>query len=158
MIFGRFDSGVVTVNPDCIIKDDNIEFRYDEPEHVTLDEIIAKDVSLLHVEAMDRSQWWMSISFNDGRMFHVNCGAVNPRAKGYAFHEQVAERGEPVGRSVFDVEEYQHAYRVLLALTSAHGDHSQLCRYQRDTTACDCWVNKNIERQLTALREAGILG
>lgn len=47
------------------------------------DEFVARDVDV-HFEAMGDSQFWMSLTVPDGRMWFINCGAVNHRAKGYA--------------------------------------------------------------------------
>lgn len=58
--------------------------RNDHPE---LDEFVAKGVDV-HFEAMGPAQFWIGI--NDpatGRMWHINCGAVNERAKGYSMVE-----------------------------------------------------------------------
>lgn len=70
---------------------DNVEVRY-----VTLadgteefDEFVARGVNV-HFEAMGESAWWIGITDPaTGRVWHINCGAVNERAKGYANCEQV---------------------------------------------------------------------
>lgn len=47
-----------------------------------LDEFVASGAEI-HLEAMDESQWWLGIRIGDCH-WHINLGAVNPRAKGYA--------------------------------------------------------------------------
>jgi len=54
------------------------------------DEFIANGVDI-HFEAMGQAQWWMSIRHADGRMWFINCGAVDDRAKGYARCELVEQ-------------------------------------------------------------------
>lgn len=54
-----------------------------------LDEFIAENVDI-HYEAMRNSQFWIGITCRDtGRTWHINVGAVNSRAKGYAMVEEV---------------------------------------------------------------------
>lgn len=57
----------------------------------TLDDFQALDVDSVHFEAMGQSEWWMSVRLNDGRTFHLDFGARNPRAKGCARVEQVED-------------------------------------------------------------------
>ena len=52
-----------------------------------LDEFVARGVNV-HFEAMSNAQFWIGIDFADGTKWSINCGAVNPNAKGYAFAEQ----------------------------------------------------------------------
>ena len=52
-----------------------------------LDEFVARGVNV-HFEAMGNAQFWIGIDFDDGTMWSINCGAVNPNVKGYAFAEQ----------------------------------------------------------------------
>lgn len=49
-------------------------------------EFIAHNASI-HFEAMGESQFWIGIEI-DGRIWHINCGAINPNAKGYARCEE----------------------------------------------------------------------
>ena len=42
----------------------------------------------VHFEAMSNAQFWIGVDFDDGTKWSINCGAVNPNAKGYAFAEQ----------------------------------------------------------------------
>jgi hypothetical protein len=56
--------------------------------HPHLDEFVLKDVASVHFEAMGDSQFWIGITANDGRSWMINCGAVNHRARGYAFVEE----------------------------------------------------------------------
>lgn len=58
-----------------------------------LDEFVARGVTV-HFEAMNNSQFWIGITHPDGREWHINCGAVNPLAKGYA---HIDEWPEPAG-------------------------------------------------------------
>lgn len=54
-----------------------------------LDEFVAENVDV-HYEAMDNAQFWIGITCREtGRMWHINVGAVNSRAKGYAMVEEV---------------------------------------------------------------------
>lgn len=59
----------------------------------TLDEFVA--TGTIHFEAMDDSQWWIGVDLPDGRTFHIRCGAVNQRAKGYAYVEEDSGEGKP---------------------------------------------------------------
>lgn len=53
------------------------------------DEFVANGVDI-HFEAMGQSAWWIGITDpNTGRSWHINCGAVNERAKGYAHCEEM---------------------------------------------------------------------
>jgi hypothetical protein len=64
--------------------------RYDDPSiGGQLDEFIAYNATV-HFEAMGDSQFWIGITLADGRSWMLNCGAVNPRAKGYANCERDA--------------------------------------------------------------------
>ena len=53
-----------------------------------LDEFIAEGVTI-HFESMSDAQFWIGITTADGRMWHINCGAVNPQAKGYSRVEEI---------------------------------------------------------------------
>jgi hypothetical protein len=55
----------------------------------TLDDFAASDVKGVHFEALDQSQWYLTVELNDGAIWQLNFGACNDRAKGYAFAEQV---------------------------------------------------------------------
>lgn len=57
--------------------------------HPHLDEFIARNVDI-HFEAMGDAQFWIGIRAEDGREWHINCGAVNSRARGYALIEEDA--------------------------------------------------------------------
>ena len=59
-----------------------------EGEDGTLDEFIASNADI-HFEAMSSNQWWIGVTLPDGRVFHINCGARNPRAGAYVLVEQV---------------------------------------------------------------------
>jgi hypothetical protein len=61
-------------------------------EDGTLDEFIADNVQSVHFEAMDAAEWWMAITLGNGEVWHLNFGAKNPRAKGYANAELVIEQ------------------------------------------------------------------
>lgn len=54
-----------------------------------LDEFVARGVDV-HFEAMSNNSFWIGIDFEDGTHWAINCGAVNDRAKGYAFAEEEA--------------------------------------------------------------------
>ena len=63
--------------------------RYDsEAEGGQLDEFIAFDVESVHFEAMSNNTWWIGIVLHDGRMWAINCGALNGRTKAYAHCEE----------------------------------------------------------------------
>jgi len=49
-----------------------------------LDDLFVTDVKSVHFEAMTDNTWWIGVNTNDGRTVHINCGAVNPKAKGWA--------------------------------------------------------------------------
>jgi hypothetical protein len=54
-----------------------------------LDEFVASNVDI-HYEAMGNSQFWIGITCREtGRTWHINVGAVNSQAKGYAIVEEV---------------------------------------------------------------------
>lgn len=55
--------------------------------HPHLDEFIANDVHV-HFEVMGDAQFWLMIRAEDGREWHINCGAVNERARGYCLIEE----------------------------------------------------------------------
>lgn len=59
------------------------------PDHGTeeFDEFVAHNATV-HFEAMGQASWWIGVDLPDGRHFAINCGAVNPRAKGYAICEE----------------------------------------------------------------------
>lgn len=59
-------------------------------QHPELDEFIAENVSI-HFEAMGTAQFWIGVTAADGRHWMINCGAVNPNARGYSFVEQDAD-------------------------------------------------------------------
>lgn len=50
----------------------------------SLDEFVAFNPQMVHFEAMSDNEWWIGITLDDGTMWHIDCGAVNPRAKAYA--------------------------------------------------------------------------
>jgi hypothetical protein len=52
-----------------------------------LDEVIATNASI-HLEKMNQAQWWMALHIGE-REWHINLGAQNPRAKDYAFIEEM---------------------------------------------------------------------
>ena len=52
-----------------------------------LDEFFARGVHV-HLERMDRNEWWIGITLPDGRIIHLRFGAINPRA---AFYLRVQE-------------------------------------------------------------------
>lgn len=73
--------------------------RWDQPgdgmypvqrERERMDEFIAKgeDIASFHFEAMGEAQFWMLVRMKDGRDFHINCGAMNDRARGYCHVEE----------------------------------------------------------------------
>lgn len=54
-----------------------------------LDEFIAHNVDI-HYEAMGDTSFWMSVRCREtGREWHLNLGAINSRARGYAIVEDV---------------------------------------------------------------------
>lgn len=56
----------------------------------TLDEFVARDVRTVHFEALDQSQWYLTVELASGDIWQLKFGACNDRAKGYAFAEQVS--------------------------------------------------------------------
>lgn len=63
------------------------DFRIKEEPAGFLDEFVATNVTV-HFEAMDESQFWIGVWAADGRSWRIDCGAVNPRAKGYSRIEE----------------------------------------------------------------------
>lgn len=53
------------------------------------DEFIAYNATV-HIEGMGKTSWWIGVTLADGRMWHINLGAVNERAKFYATCEEDA--------------------------------------------------------------------
>ena len=68
-----------------VVHDDDLPTR--RAQVPFLDEFVARGVNV-HFEAMSSAQFWIGIDFADGTHWAINCGAVNPNAKGYAFAEQ----------------------------------------------------------------------
>jgi hypothetical protein len=52
-----------------------------------VDEVIAHDVTHFHLEAMNESQWWMTLTLSDGSELTINLGATNTSARGYCMAE-----------------------------------------------------------------------
>jgi len=68
---------------------DNPVIRYAEmPDGPEFDEFIAHNARI-HFERMGEAQFWLMVTV-DGRDWHINCGAVNMQAKGYATCEEDA--------------------------------------------------------------------
>lgn len=60
-------------------------------DHPELDEFVARGVDV-HFEAMGPAQFWMQIDDPEsGRSWHINCGAVNTNAKGYACCDELSD-------------------------------------------------------------------
>jgi hypothetical protein len=55
----------------------------------TLDDFMARDVAMVHFEALDEAQWYLTVELGDGQVWQLHFGAKNDRAKGYAYVEQV---------------------------------------------------------------------
>lgn len=55
----------------------------------TLDDFCAWDVKMVHFEALDQSQWYMTVETNSGEIWQLRFGACNDRAKGYAYADQI---------------------------------------------------------------------
>jgi len=53
----------------------------------TLDELHATGADI-HLEMMGAAELWASITIG-GRVWHINAGATNPRAHGYAHIEEI---------------------------------------------------------------------
>lgn len=61
-----------------------------------LDEFVADGVNI-HFEMMDSAQFWMRVEDPaSGRSWHLNFGAVNPRARGYSLIEE--DQRTPINR------------------------------------------------------------
>lgn len=73
--------------PDCPTGEEMPRIRLDADG--TLDDFYAEDIRSVHFEAMDQSQWYLSVTLNDGQVWQLRFGARNDRAKGYAFTERV---------------------------------------------------------------------
>lgn len=54
----------------------------------TFDEFIATDATV-HIEAMGPASWWIGVTVDD-RMWHINLGAENVRAKSFAVCEEMS--------------------------------------------------------------------
>jgi hypothetical protein len=50
----------------------------------TLDDFAAWDVKVVHFEALDQSQWYLTVELDDGQIWQLHFGAKNDRAAGYA--------------------------------------------------------------------------
>lgn len=55
----------------------------------TLDDFMATDVKMVHFEALDQSQWYLTVELGDGRVWRLDFGARNSSAKGYAREYEV---------------------------------------------------------------------
>jgi hypothetical protein len=68
----------------------------------TLDDFAVSDVKLVHFEALDQSQWYLTVELNNGALWQLKFGARNGNAKGYAFAEQIKHSEvKSTGRSDF---------------------------------------------------------
>ena len=47
----------------------------------TLDDFMARDVDMVHFEALSESRWYATIRLSDGRVFQLNYGARNETAR-----------------------------------------------------------------------------
>jgi hypothetical protein len=55
-----------------------------------LDEFIAQNVDI-HYETMGETTFWLSVRCREtGREWHINCGAINSRARGFSRADQVS--------------------------------------------------------------------
>lgn len=50
---------------------------------------MARDVAMVHFEALDDAAWYLTVELADGQVWQLHFGARNPRARGYARAEQV---------------------------------------------------------------------
>jgi hypothetical protein len=55
-----------------------------EEDDGTVDDFLARNVRMAHFEALDSSQWYLTIELASGAIWQLSFGAQNPRAKGYA--------------------------------------------------------------------------
>ena len=53
-----------------------------------LDEFSARDVWLVHFQALDRSQWHITLELANGDVWQVRFGASHPQVEGYAAMER----------------------------------------------------------------------
>lgn len=60
------------------------EPRVKRDDDGTLDDFMARDVAMVHFEALDESAWYATIQLANGDVWHLDFGAKSPRAKGYA--------------------------------------------------------------------------
>jgi hypothetical protein len=65
----------------------------DDSEH--LDDFMATDVAMVHFEALDQSQWYMTIELKDGQVWQLHFGARNSRAQGYAQANKIGASRRP---------------------------------------------------------------
>jgi len=49
-----------------------------------LDDFMARDVEMVHFEALDECAWYATVVLASGEIWQLNFGARNERAKGYA--------------------------------------------------------------------------
>ena len=68
---------------------DNPEIRYADMGggRIDFDEFLATGCDI-HFEAMGDAQWWMSVTVGE-RTWHLNWGAKNSRAQGFAIVEEI---------------------------------------------------------------------
>lgn len=76
-----------TDTPD--IDEDSAEDCTCRNQHPHLNEFVGKSLDV-HWEAMGEADFWMSFTDSvSGRSWHITCGAVNQRARGYASIEEI---------------------------------------------------------------------
>ncbi|AAN12495.1 hypothetical protein PBI_CHE8_97 [Mycobacterium phage Che8] len=68
---------------------DNEHPRIQLDDDGTLDDFYAEDIKSVHFEAIDQSAWYATLHLADGRIWQLNFGAQNRRARGYAQAERV---------------------------------------------------------------------
>jgi len=54
-----------------------------------LDDFMATNVSMLHFEALDAAQWYLTVELINGQVWQLHFGAKNPKAHGYARAERI---------------------------------------------------------------------
>jgi hypothetical protein len=87
-------------------KDQNIELRPDGDPADSLDEVIAHNIRLVHLERMGDNAYWLGIDLEDGRHLRVNFWTgkrallkVNAEIEGPDDDDRVSREGEPHGDS-----------------------------------------------------------
>jgi hypothetical protein len=84
----RCAGGVGYAEPVVPVSDAEPGVRVNRDDDGTVNEFFARDVRLVHVKALDQSQWHITLELANGDIWQAHFGASHPQAKVYAFIER----------------------------------------------------------------------